>query len=146
MSVPLFINWPDIYCTAFILCASFLSTQLLPFFYSSILEQPLLAHLWQINQKLLRNLGGGGAYILLSCRCGKMIWVPTHSIEVQPEHSYFCVPLRWRGNERALLHRWAHRYESIRAACVCGCTNQQSHLLILTWVSPLNLVTRIIVY
>lgn len=60
-----------------------------------------------------------------------MLWVPTHSLEVQPEHSYFVFHLkpRWRSNERALLHRWARRYECLQTPCMCvrECTCVHKH-------------------
>ena len=150
MSVPLFINWPDIYCTAFILCTSFLSTQH-PFFTPLSWNNPS----WRICGRLIKNFWGTWGGLISSNRVGvgKCYGSPPTALRSSQNTLIFVFHLkrRWRSNERALLHRWVHRYESIQTACVCVCVctntkSQQSHLLILTWVSPFNLVTRIIVY
>ena len=121
-------------------------------FYTSILEQPLLAYLWQINQKIRRNFGGR---LKSSNRVGvgKCYGSPPTALRSSQNTLIFVFYLKpgWRSNERALLHRWTHRYESIQSSSLCVCMfsktkSQQSHLLILTWVSLFNLVTRIIVY
>lgn len=51
-----------------------------------------------------------------------MLWVPTHSLEFEPENASFVFLLKpgWRNNERALIFRWGCRYESILTTHVCA--------------------------
>lgn len=86
-------------------------------FSTSILEEPLLAHLWPINQKLVLGSSGG----LQCCShlgVGTCYGSPPTALRSTQNTLIFVfhLNLRWRSNERALSHRWAHR------PCVCAHT------------------------
>lgn len=132
MSMSLFINWPDIYCTAFILCTSFLSTQH-PFFTPLSWNSPS----WRICGRLIKNfwgtsgvgVDGGGFKSSNRVGVGKCYGSPPTALRSSQNTLIFVFHLKpgWWSNERALLHRWAHRYESIQTACMCVCVCVRKH-------------------
>lgn len=123
MSMPPFINRPDIYCTAFILCTSFLSTQH-PFFFTPLSWNNLS---WRICGRLIKNFWEtsleGGLISPNRVGVGKCYGSPPTALRSSQNTLIFVFHLkpRWRSKGRALLHRWAHRYESIQTVCVCVC-------------------------
>lgn len=131
MSMPLFIIWPDIYCTAFILCTSFLSTQHPYFFFFFFTPLSWNNPSWRICGRLIKNFWGtsGGLISSNHVGVGKCYGSPPTALRSGQNTLIFVFHLkpRWRSNERALLHWWAHRYESMQRQRVCVYVRTHKH-------------------
>lgn len=152
MSVPLFINQPDILSYSFYFMHPFSVDTASPRFF--FLHLSWNNPSWRICGRLIKNFWGTSGGLKSSNRVGvgKCYGSPPTASRSSQNTLIFVFHL---GGEATREHFYTDEHIGMRAyrrhVCVCVCVrtntkSQQSHLLILTWVSPLNLVTRIIVY